>query len=472
MAEYNRPAKPVSGDGGTSFVDGNNLPASELNDEFDAIQAVVNGGLDEDNLDAATQIPNAYLVDIAMSKVLDLADDITAYKATTTPNDTATVSLPTNLAQEMARLRYRIDANKKYMTNVYYMNTSGVATAAASWIEPPIVGPNLLPNPGFEVKSSSTATDAPDGWTLVGTPADCSIETPSSDHKAHGVEKSSLRILTDAANEGISVAVGGLKTGVKYLVGMTYTLTNNGTVAGVLRLETTGGLASGSNYSNLALDTATESAASVVTVQGIVKPTTVPGSITVKITGTESGADFNIINVWMYEMSDGIPAELPSLPMQTATYSTANDTLTNSGAGAWSNRADLTLSQYIPFTGYRLTYETTICFRGEVLGSATDEKYEYAFRIQQTIDSDPATTVEGPYAWRQHLTQSGEGRGGIVTLKYVVENPTPGSTYSFSTDVYTDGSAGDEVNTIIFNPDVGSAPLATQSQARLIVERI
>jgi hypothetical protein len=57
-----------------------------------------------------------------------------------------------------------------------------------------------------------------------------------------------------------------------------------------------------------------------------------------------------------------------------------------------------------------------------------------------------------------------------VTLSYIVDNPTPGSTYAFTTDVYTEGS-GNGAGTIIFNPTVATG-LATQSRARLVVERI
>lgn len=201
--------------------------------------------------------------------------------------------------------------------------------------------------------------------------------------------------------------------------------------------------------------------------------TTTGADMTVKFidTGSAGTAVTDFYQVWAYEMKDSTNIGLPHIPMQTATYSTADDTLTNSGAGAWSNRSGLSLSQYIPCLGYRLVYEVSLTFRGET-ASGADAKYEYAFRVQQNIDSAGATTVEGPYGWRYRSTTDGQFTGGTITMKYVVENPTPGSTYAFTTDVYTDGSDGQEVNTIIFNPSIGSASLATQSQARLIVERL
>jgi hypothetical protein len=444
----------------TTFVTGTTASATEVNAEFDNILSTVNGNLDTTNLSGSAAITNAQLADIAMSKVLDLADDIAAYSATTNPGDTGTPSLPATLSQEMVRLRYRHAASRGYLTNVYYMDT-GSATAAA-WFEPCIVGRNMIQNPGFELHTG-TATQAPNSWTLVGTPADVVIENPNANHTEIGVEKRSLRILTDASNEGISFTLKGLKTDTKYLIGMAYSRT-----AGEITLATTGALASG-DYSNISISDSTTASTAVTITQGIVKPTTAPGDITVSITGTATGADWNIFEVWAFELADAYPHEVPSIPTRTAVYSTADDTLTNAGAGAWSNRSGLSLSQYIPYAGYRLMYEVTLCFKSTTGGGGT-EQTEYAFRIQQTIDANPATTVEGPYAWRTCYSGNNEFSGGTVTLSYIVDNPTPGSTYAFTTDVYTEGS-GKGAGTIIFNPTVATG-LATQSRARLVVERI
>lgn len=443
-----------------TFVTGTSASAVEVNGEFDNILSTLNGNIDNANISASAAIAATKVAEIPPARVLDHADSETEYKTTTSPGDTGTPDLPSTLEGELERMRYRMGNNRGYSTGTYYMDASGVLTATtASWTEPRIVGPNLLPNPGFEIHTLGTP-NPPDGWSDLSQAATVAIEAAfGTAQSGVGLYKRSLRFLTDGNSQGISATIGGLKPSQKYLVGMRYTRT-----AGTINLITSGGLAAG-DYQNLALSDATGGGTTVEVLQGVVMSTSVPGAMTVSIYGTATGADFNLIDVWMYELADGVPNEIPAIAMQTAVYDTADDTLTNAGAGAWSTRTDLSLSQYVPFQGYRLTYETTICFRGEQLGSATDENYEYAFRIQ--LDG---STVEGPYAFRQALTQQDEFHGGLITLKHVVENPTPGSTYDFTVDVYTQGS-GNAVSNIIFNPTTATA-LATQSQARLVVERI
>lgn len=466
MSTYTRPAKAVSGNGTTSVVDGNKWPASEINADFDGLVNLVNGNLDTANLSASANIANSQLVDIAMSKVLDLADDIATYRTTTTPGDTATPSLPTTLAAEMQRLRYRIGGNTGYSSNVYYMNSSGVATAAA-WFEPKLVGPNLIPNPGFEVHSAGTP-NAPDGWALVSTPATVAIENPA--YTSVGLEKRSLNIVTNGANEGISATISGLKASAKYLIGMTYTLTDNGTVAGVLRLSTSGGLGSG-NYQNLVLDTSTEAASTVATVQGIVKATSTPDPIVVSITATTAGGDFNLISVWMHELADGAPADLPSIPSQTGTNSTETDVL-DAATGTWSTVSGLTLSQYIPAHGYRLHYECSISYSAKTEGTMP-ETFDSGVRIQMDIDSGGYNTVQGPFTFRNYSV-TGDNQLQFSTRQYmhhIVESPVPGSLYTFHADVGVyDGGAN--AADLTLNPNYSTAGMGqSRSEAKLWLER-
>lgn len=444
-----------------TFVDGTTAAASEVNADLDTLYTLVNGNIDNANIKDGAAIDPDKLAEVPQTKVGDYAADITEYGDTTTPGDTGTPSLPTSLQEELERLRYRIGANRSFLANTSYMNSSAAVTAAA-WFEPGIVGRNLVPNPGFETHSAGTP-NAPDKWTLLGTPSVVAIENPA--HPDAGLEKRSLNIVTDASAEGVSVTVAGLKASTKYLVGMAYSLTT-----GQVNLNTSNGLASGA-YQNLLLPDSSAAASSVEVLNGIVKTTSTPAPITIAIFGSATGADFNIHYVWMYEMTEAYPAELPSIPVQTALYTTADDTVNNTGAGAWSNRADLSLSQYVPAPGYRLKYEVTLCFRSPTVGSRAE--HEYAFRLQQNIDAGGATTVEGPYAWRMN-TSSNDFDGGTMSLSYVLDNPTPGSTYAMTTDVWTKGNGTDDSDDIIFNPTLGTAgdTLATQSRARLVMERL
>ncbi len=431
MSDVSLTVKTVSGDGTTTYIDGNYLPASELQADFDAIVNGINGNLDETNLHSSTQIPNSMLVDIAMSKVLDYADDIATYISTTSPGDTGTPSLPTTLVAEMVRLRHRLAALRGYSSTVYYMNSAAVPTAAG-WFESPPMGRNLLPNPGFEIQSGA-ANSAPDGWTLVSTPSTVAIENPA--HSSTGLEKRSLNIVTDGSNEGISVDVAGLKISTKYLIGMAYSITDNGTVAGTVGLYTMNALASG-DYRNLAIVASSENAGAVNIINGIVKSNATPSPITVSIYATNAGADFNIHSVWMYELSESYPDELPSIPTQTATDITAATlptTWTGSG-NTWrtDSLTSLSLSQYIPFHGYRLTYEVSVPFADADAADDREGCLVYG-AILTGVDGGATSVVRGPICYRQQNDTADDDifAAGTITMKYVLENPAPGYTYNF-----------------------------------------
>ena len=473
MSTHTRTTKS---NGTTEWANGEVILHSEHNDEWNQFLTDYNGGITNDNISGSAAIANSKLADIAMSKVLDYADDIATYKTTATPGDTGSPSLPTTLQAEMTRLRYRLDALKRYSTNVYYMNSSGTATAAA-WFEPILVGRNLIPNPGFEVHSAGTP-NAPDGWSLVSTPATVAIENPA--YTSVGLEKRSLNIVTNGANEGISCTIAGLRASTKYLVGMTYTLTDNGTVAGVLRLSTTNGLGSG-DYQNLTLDTSTEAAATVATVQGIVKSTSTPDSITVSITGTTAGADFNLIDVWMYEISDGKPSDLPHIPMQTVSLTTEDTAVPASfvanpggnGNFTFETYSSFNLSQYIPFRGYALVYEVDLSFVAN-----SGQQAVFSFEIQENVDGGGAATVEGPYTYVSDDNGNTHQSGQTIKLRFRRENPTPGSTYAYTTRI---GAFGNGVNYVdmTLSPKVGDTAGSEgtdykqmSSRARLIMERL
>jgi hypothetical protein len=315
-------------------------------------------------------------------------------------------------------------------------------------------GRNLLPNNGFEVKTTAS-TAAPDGWTLKGG-ATSTYSIITTAQKTLGSSKRALRLQNAVANDGIQCQVKGLKASTKYLIGFSYVRT-----AGTVSWSTTGGLGAGNDYQNFS--TSDSSTSTLQNAQFVVKTDTNGSDITVSFfISSGAGGDVALYAAWMYEMNDANQGELPLLPTQSALYTTADDTVTNAGAGAWSNRSALTINQYVPFWGYRFRYQVTACFKAETIGGS-GQNYEYAFRLRQDINSSGSpTTVEGP--------ASGEFPGGTVTLEYVIDNPTPGSTYNFTFDVYTQGT-GTAADTIIFNPTVATG-LATQSRARLIVERM
>lgn len=446
------------------YSNGSTADGTEITTEFDNLYTAISGGLDEDNISPSAQIANSQLAEIAQSKVADHGDTAANYALVTSPGDSGTPSLPSNFLAENQRLRYRIAGGRRYLTNVRYMDASAVAQSA-TWYEPPAQGPNLLPNSGFETHTAGTP-NAPNGWSLVSTPATVALEAAA--FADYGLSKRSLNIVTNGANEGISTTVAGLKSGAKYLVGMVYTLTDNGTTPGALRLSTTGGLASGA-YQNLVLDASLELPSSVGVLQGIVKAQTPAVTMTISITATESGADFNILEVWMYELSESYPIQPPSIPVITATDSTQDTDVPatfTSSQWNWESWTPLSLSQYVPFAGYRLIYETTISYHAS--GSANDV-HKHAFRIR--LDTGGGyNVVSGPFIEYTDADSTANFEAGhIITLRHIVDNPTPGLTYAFEVQVgaYNGGSDHSKVT---MNPLVNS--LQSVSTARLVTERL
>lgn len=447
-----------------TFTNGTTADATEVNADFDTLYNAVNGGLDEDNLSPSAAIPNSALVDIDGTKVVGHADDLSTYIGTTSPGDTGTPSLPGNLKAELERIRYRIQANAGFISQLEFMDNSAASAAAAGWIEPSVIGSSLLVNAGFEYDATgSLSLAAPQGWTLVGSPNLTTITAAGT--AGAGGHKRSFRFTTDASNEGVSQQIQGLKAGTKYLVGAAYLLN-----AGQFNITTSGGVSS-ADYEDLAIsDTIT---GSFRIQQGIVKTDTSASDVTVSLLGAASGADVDIFFVWFRELGDNAGIGMtPSLPIKSATYTTADDAVTDTLGGTWANLSDLTLAQYVPGPGYRLTFESTLCFRSSAMGGSNSDAF-FAFRIQQNTGGG-ASTVEGPVAWTERPGgNSGNRAGGAVTIRHVVDNPTPGLTYTFTIDAFVEGDDAAEYSSIIFNPTIGSSSsLATQSSSRLIPERV
>lgn len=444
-----------------TYANGAVISHTQVNANEDQLYTAINGGLDEDNLAGGTQIPNSYLEDLDLTKVLTYAADGSEYAQSASPIDSDSPSLPGTLQDELWRLRYRIGANRRYYLSTQYMDSSAVAQTA-SWIEPPIVGPQLIPNNGFEVHPLGTP-NAPTSWTLYGTPSTVAVENPVN--PLIGVEKRSLNIVTDASTEGLTITIPGLKESTKYLIGMAYNLTS-----GTLNLTTTGSLASGAyQHLNLTDSSASASAATIETKQGIVKTTAAAADITIRIFGTLTGADFNLIQVWMYELSDARPFELPHLPMQTASDNTASTGMTGwTGSGAaWrtDTLSTLSLTQYIPYRGYRLIYEVSVPIRAD--DSSQESVLAYG-AIQLNIDGGGASTVTGPELYEGHAVSSNGTWGHTFTMRHVVENPTPGSSYAFT--FLLGARDNSDYSDIIVAPLVNGVQMVASS--RLIVERI
>lgn len=448
-----------------TYTLGSLISPTEVNANEDAIINALNA-LDEDNFDPSTQIPNSMLAEIQPDIVDAHADDAAEYLTATTPGTTASPSIPAQLTGEIERLRYRLLANNNLVSTAY-MDSSAVQQEAG-WVEPPIVGPQLFANNGFETKTSAVAGDAPDGWTLEGTPTSLVITAPGLAVPLAGVNKKALRVtFRTTPNEGFKQTLSGLKASTKYLIGMTFAKVSG---SPVLKITTTGGLGSGA-YQNLAATTAT--VATISHFQAIVQTTTAGDPIVVKFTNTASAADVvDFYQVWAYEIKDSTNLGLPHIPMQTATSTTAVTYPTSgwTGTGAtWRTQTitGLSLSQYVPCLGYRFVYDVTVPFKDidATAGRAGSRLYG-AIRLQ--IDAGATNTVSGPVYYETIGAGSDIDTGGTLRLRYAIENPTPGSTYNFSflLGVYDDST----FEQVSIPPLVATVQM--ESRATLTAERL
>ncbi|GEM_PF-5613215 len=474
MSTLSYPNKTVSGDGTAEYVEGNTLPAAELQGDFNAIKTWANGNIDQTNLNASTQIANSMLVEIDGTKVSDHSDNATIAATVTTPGDSANLSsnLATNLEGELERLRYRIEANNQYRSSTGYYNSSG-AFVGTAWTEPPIQGPNLLKNSGFELLSGSTG-DPPDGWTEIGTLGTTAIEAAA--FVITGGHKRSLAVTTNATNEGISQTIQGLRSSTKYLFAVKYIRTS-----GTLAFSTTGGLGTG-DYQN---PTVTDSSSGGVQVASmIVKSDASATDIVCRIEATSGTSDFNLVQAWFFELNDDFPNPIPDIPSQAASVSAEVTNVPATVASGtdwdtqWTDIPGLALTQYIPGHGYRLIYEVSVAW-ASVLNS---QQFFFAFRLEQ--DDGSTSVVDGPYIEADDDVGLGETNGvSVLRMTHIVDNPTPGLTYTFTPQATAADSASGIGSAPRLHPLVvvtaqgtasagSNSSIQTISRSRLRVERI
>jgi hypothetical protein len=458
MATYTRPAKTVSGDGTTSYVDGNKLPAAELNADFDNLVTVINGQIDSDNISSSAGIPNSALDEIDGTKVADHAEDDATFLTATSAGDSFNTSRPTNLEGELERLRYRLKANNGYFTEQKATNASNSLTTLG-WTEPPIAGPNLLLNAGFE-DNAITDQDPPTHWTEEGTLTASSIESAVAAHDTYGGHKRSLRF-TGAASAGISQTVQGLKAETKYLFGAAFFLTTGG-----LTLRTAGGLSASNAYQDPS-ETYTTTGTAVVLRNYVVQTDSNATDIKVELLGSTASNDINILGCWFHELNEAAPAQLPHIPTQTATHNTQETQPSTWNAGntfRWEAVGELALSQYIPSPGYRLIFDVTIS--ASALPVNNSSEWELGFQVK--LDG---SVVDGPYLWVEDSGGDDTHDGGqVLSMSHVVDSATPGATYDYTVEV--GGYDATNYVQMQLNPTASDGSTQSISRARLRVEKI
>lgn len=406
MALISRGAKA---NGTTSWEDGDTLFAGEINTDLDSIVTEINGQLDNTNLVASAGIDP--------TKVNDSSSDSTAFKTTADPGTTGAESLPTTITGELQRLRFMARALGLGTLTVH---TDGSGTASTYWGDSGLRGPNLVNNAGFEVKSTGS-TAAPDGWALVGTPTSV-VQIATGTSNGLGM---ALRVVADAATEGISQTFTGLKASTTYFLQARYLVTT-----GSMIMKTAGADA-GSSFRDC---TQTKTSSSWTWVSCVVKTDSSATPLVVSFVSVANLDDFRIDDVTLQETGRQ-PVGIPNSII-------VRDSSTNTGAlatseGVFPSGDQLIAAVTVPCPGCTISVTARLSASASALENITCILREALTTAGTNSDVDIASA----YITTSNIESIGLG--------YTNTSPTVGETYTYSTRAIafsTNGTANGSLN--------------------------
>jgi hypothetical protein len=265
-------------------------------------------------------------------------------------------------------------------------------------------GQNVVRNGGFEVKTTGS-TAAPDGWTIFGTPTTC---TQATAPVSNGTGKT-LRIVADAATEGVYQTLSGLKASTLYFIQARYIVN-----VGSMLVTTTGAIASG-EWRDISI---TKTTATWATVAGVIQTDATPTDIVLSFVSTANLDDFEIDDVCVREMDK----EIVTKPNTVIVY----DSSTNAGAlsaaeAVFPSGDALTAAVTVPGPGCWISVKA--CAR--ITPGATTETFTCLIRQALTIaGTNSDVDVASIDAFSANPT--------ALALGYTNTSPTPGETYTYS----------------------------------------
>lgn len=417
-----RSTKP---NGGTSWQTGDTITATPLNGDADTIYNLVNGSLDSTNLSASAGITSGQILDdtltnadinsaaaIAYSKFLqtaaqqdmDIVDDFATNAAefitNTSPGDTGTPSLPTNLEQEIARIRYvlrriAVGANAKLTTG----------SAEANWIDVPVRSGNLMFNGDFEIKAAASPA-APDGWALNGVPTTVQ-QAETAVTMGEGKE---INIVARASNaDGITYTLAGLKASTNYVVSV---WAKAATASDTCALATSG--AAAGTFGDVSLST---QSTTYVPLVAMFATDATPTNIVINLIGSSNAQadDCDFDHAGVFE-ANADPVALPGALAQTVRV-TASQTIT---ATAYAAVTNATTAVTVPGPGYWI--ETV--FDGSANRQAGSSNEDFAFQIKENGTACAIKTDSFQY----------NDEMGSISLHCVNTAPTVGATYTYTVE--------------------------------------
>ena len=318
--------------GGTDFSDNTDALASEVNTDFNTAYSEFNGNIDDNNIKAAA--------DIDPSKIGDYSTNAAEQQTATSPGDTETPTLATDLETELEQLRYKLE---EVVGRVDATRVNSGGTTTASWTEPPVRGNNLLYNAdGRSLKADGEL----DGWLEFGTVSSNSQSTAFG--RTRGLE-----FVTGAVDSGLEQRITDLKPSTKYLVIMRGRVAN---AAHTLSLITTGADAT-SGYRNISIGI---NSTSFTIVGGIIQTDSTPTDVVVQASGDTSGQTYRVNYIGVFELgTDNIPEPASSYPVIRDRV-TATQALTTS----WVDVSGLSLGTFSTTGRLDVVAEIPIVFSG------------------------------------------------------------------------------------------------------------
>jgi hypothetical protein len=420
--DVSRVTKPS---GGTDWQTYDSFNPDDINGDINAIVNVLNGNIDDDNLDVSgitTTSITAGCAGGACSNPLSLAD-LDDYWATeaegatnTDPGDSGADVPATTAEGEIARLRY---VAKRALIGLNVERENG-ALVDVDWWEHPVRGPNLIRNGQFGVDSD--ADGLADNWTLVDGGGGPTASITALTVAEGGGNEQRIQDAT-GGGDGLEQVVDGLKAATRYLVVARVKQAN---AADTTNLTITGGLAAG-EWDQISTRPITFTGTTAYLVKGgVVITTAVPADLTIQILSTAAADDFYVADVVMFELSeDFIPA--PS----TFGFHIRDTTKQDAGAGAWANITALVADVMPRGSADIIEVHTSVSFSNLDGGAAAHHGVCVRLHEDGAVVSGPTCTVV------PNVAIGAAGNVATLSLSYVNTAATPGTELTYQTQYYS-----------------------------------
>ncbi len=379
--------------GGTDFTPNTTAFADEVDADIDTIVTEVNGQLDDANIKASAAIDG--------SKIDDHSDNDATQVTTSDPGTSDSQNNATTLEGELQTLRYAIE---RLALGIDADRNDG-AQKDANWLDIPYRPGNHIRNGSFEVYSGA-ANSAPDGWDLVGTPT---TVAQAETHADNGEGKAISIVSAGSAADGIQQTIAGLKPATRYLVVASVTVSTGSVSMVTDGFETTG------EWQD---STVTQSTTATPVVLKSVVQTLATVTDTEKIqflAQNDATADaWTIDHVGFYECNaNPVPAGGSYIVRDSITTNTASHYTT-------ASFVDSGVSAAVTVPGHG--YQIRVSGRIQAEGGTSNAQTLVCKLLENGVEVDSAA----------HYGDEVDNIKFVIPLGYVLENPTPGTTYTYT----------------------------------------